>query len=380
MQPTFAFVAEKGAETVCRALEGSEIFVYGAGIFPNARVFAEGSEVDHPGAFGYIRKVYGEEHARIQREHVVWIEAEPLSEEDVHFIQSLTQKQPVRLSALPKRLRASDLAAYLIEHAAPGLHAPTATTHVLDLKKTPIYCLYVREDRKQHVESELQEAGLLAHFVKGYSQLTFHIETYKRNRICGATSYMKIIETHLNATDTYVPFLFLEDDVTIDRRIWSVWSRQGIVLPADTDILMLGTSRYGLLPDKNDARLENLFGYTTDIAVHRVYNMLSTHAVYCATRKSAMKLLMASLESAVRITCNAYSIADTIYVRCYHTLKAYAVQTPLFYQDARFGGEEEFTKHPTFPTQLLESSEEQKRFFHHLANSFTAWESAEWIQ
>lgn len=152
----------------------------------------------------------------------------------------------------------------------------------------------------------------------------------------GSMGHYSMIEHGLQNQDikTFKPFIILEDDVSLYSELPSC-----ITVPKDADIIYVGISAAGL--KNNDWKPGNrLYATDTNHNCVKIYNMLSTHAI-----------LICSLEGAnIYKRCMIQNYAtngiawDVPLAKMQPTYNIYALKTPLFYQDKKWGGCEHATK------------------------------------
>jgi hypothetical protein len=145
-----------------------------------------------------------------------------------------------------------------------------------------------------------------------------------------AEGIMKLMKSRLEGE--FRPFIFMEDDCST-----TPWFKHEINVPDDADAVYLGISLWGMHGDRAHPFVtrEN----ASDDLV-RVYNMLSTHSVLIMTRKW--------LENIVKCYEHAYYSMESpdFDIPVAHSMPGfmvYALKKPLFYQDAKMGGQEEPT-------------------------------------
>jgi hypothetical protein len=142
---------------------------------------------------------------------------------------------------------------------------------------------------------------------------------------------VKLMKSRLEGE--FKPFIFMEDDCSA-----TPWFRHDVPVPEDADAVYLGISKWGMHGDRAHPYVIRE-SVTEDIV--RVFNMLSTHAVLVLSRQWVENVL----------TCYEYAYStmekpNEFDVPVAHTMaryNVYALRKPLFYQDAKMGGQEEPT-------------------------------------
>jgi hypothetical protein len=173
------------------------------------------------------------------------------------------------------------------------------------------------------MEKMLKEAGL---------QGECFIGVCDRGAKSGASSWIKLLESKLEGD--FRPFICLEDDCSA-----TPWFRHDISLPEGADGLYLGISAYGLHPMTGLGYPQvQMTPVNTEIV--RIYNMLSTHAILFLSRSWAQNCLEGIRRALDTDLPGSWDIPIS---RSMGKFNIYALKKPLFYQDAKMGGQEEPT-------------------------------------
>jgi hypothetical protein len=182
-----------------------------------------------------------------------------------------------------------------------------------------------RPERKEHMEKHLNEKGLNA---------DCHVGISDKGVQSGVLGMIAIMRKRLEWE--FKPFILLEDDCSPTE-----WFRYEIPLPDDADALYVGLSTYGLHPQHN-------FGipqieYTSvpgqpDLV--RLLNMLSNHAIMFVSKRWTENCLACFENMLNAPDPRAYDIEQC---RTMRNFNVYALRQPLFFQDARVGGQQEPT-------------------------------------
>ena len=180
-----------------------------------------------------------------------------------------------------------------------------------------------RPERREHMEKILKEAGLGGECFIGVCD---------QGAKSGAMSWIKLLESRL--AGDFRPFICLEDDCSA-----TPWFRTGISVPDDADGVYLGISAYGLHPMTNLGYPQVQMAPVNSELV-RIYNMLSTHAILFMTRAWAQNCLECVRQAPDSDLPGSWDIPIA---RSMANYKVYALKKPLFYQDAKMGGQEEPT-------------------------------------
>ena len=154
--------------------------------------------------------------------------------------------------------------------------------------------------------------------------------------LSAAKSLMAIFEQML-LREPFTPFLLLEDDANITP--WTEFGAHMMLhVPADADAVYVGISKCGADPNKETHQMGVSWEPTDLPGVVRILNMLSQHAVViCSKRWLVMLLRTISAATARNI------IWDLPTARVMDRYRVYALEKPLFFQDARIGGQQDPT-------------------------------------
>jgi hypothetical protein len=210
----------------------------------------------------------------------------------------------------------------------------------INLQEVEYYYLNTldRRDRRDHVESMLDRFGLIGHRIEGGTTDPSIKALQNYPLVLGCLGHIKAIDQAL-CSNPFRPFVILEDDV-------SVTASPGIIeVPSLTDVVYLGVSNAGCQPDINvyclDIKRTRSQKYKHLL---RVYNMLSTHAILFVSLRYAMAYMRAMMEACIlNIYLREKTSWDTISTRLSTLYNVYALDKPLFYQDASVGGQENVT-------------------------------------
>lgn len=218
------------------------------------------------------------------------------------------------------------------------------TMQTLDIRTLHIH--YINMDaattRRASMEAGLKLLGLfpspLVHREPGVK--------HPIHRMGGALAFLSVLSKKLLEDGPWRPFLLMEDDCwpmpTTATRL--AQTKYAVQVPADADAVFLGISNCGIQADQNEfcwnvLRTPVAGTQASPFPVWRIYNMLSQHAMVVMTKRMALMMQLSFVEAAVR-----GHVWDNEPTRCYDTLNVYAIGNPLWYQDAKVGGQEEPTK------------------------------------
>jgi hypothetical protein len=181
-----------------------------------------------------------------------------------------------------------------------------------------------RPERKEHMDNLIKTLGL-----KGEP----FIGVCDKGRQSGVYGMISVLEYKLKGE--FKPFILLEDDCSA-----TPWFTYTVPIPADADGIYVGISLYSLHPDFDKAvPVIQAVAVPEEPELVRIVNMLSTHAVLFNTRRWAEKCL-----EGYRRTYNEkgpdYDIYQARYIKDFNV---YGMKRPLFYQDAKVGGQQEPT-------------------------------------
>ena len=160
----------------------------------------------------------------------------------------------------------------------------------IDLRKLNYYCLYSREDRRLHIQSEFDRVGLKVAFVKGPTK----INGESNSRVCGGIGHARVVDKALrDGGREFQPFVLLEDDVSWMQPKWT------IDVPSNADGVYLGTSRFNV---REKEQIHEEYNLTwKDVGspdVIQQYSMLSAHAILILTPAYAACYRTAVIEAA----------------------------------------------------------------------------------
>ena len=201
----------------------------------------------------------------------------------------------------------------------------------VELSKIQTYVINKQQDdaRRRHITERLSRYGFVDfEFVRGQELCD--------SAIGCAISHIKIFHSQPAA-----PFLLLEDDIEFTDAFTTE-----LTVPADTDCVYLGRSRFGVVPNSPRSYKYGLFdGYVIsdyDHDYYRVYNMLGGHCILFLTQRYVDEIYKRLLDYFFDKDFALY--ADVAYA---NTQIHFNVLTPkvLFtYQKKDLGGEELPTK------------------------------------
>ena len=237
--------------------------------------------------------------------------------------------------------------------ATPGPVAAAAPAS-LDLRTVRVLYLNRACDERRRAHMESMCGALFARYAR--------IEGPDAKKLglpgtagCGL-GHARSVDAALVASDAFEPFLVLEDDV-------SAYAGAGASLPelrypADADAVYLGVSTAGAMRgtlNSCQAPVQRRRCATHPHLVH-VFNMLGTHAILFLTRAFALAYMRAMVEGAALAGAAVSGAAaagspntatvhvDQLACRLQTRFRVYALTRPLFYQDAKFGGQETDTR------------------------------------
>ncbi len=211
----------------------------------------------------------------------------------------------------------------------------TETSMTVNLKDLNWYFLNtdIRTDRRQHMEEILSRYNLKFQRVES--------PKYGNRYTSGALGMAFMIKLGLSQKP-FKPFIIMEDDCSwlLDDSDPNRDPKLEVEVPKDADVLHLGISNAfslghlrscGALPlKKRHPEFKHLF---------RVYNMFSLHAVLVLTQRYCNAFFEKMVQAARAGFCwDTYSVV----LQCQFNI--YALERPLLYQDAKYGGQEKDTK------------------------------------
>ena len=194
----------------------------------------------------------------------------------------------------------------------------------MDLRTIDIVYLHGphRPERKEHMDSLIRNNGLRGGAFIGVSN---------EGTRSAAAGLVKLMRSRLEGE--FRPFIFMEDDCSTTQ-----WFRYEVPVPEDADAVYLGISIWGMHGDR--AHPYVIKEPVSDDIV-RVLNMLSTHAVLILSKRWVENVLKC-YEYAYSAMENPQEF-DVPVARSMPGYQVYALKKPLFYQDAKMGGQEEPT-------------------------------------
>lgn len=183
-----------------------------------------------------------------------------------------------------------------------------------------------RPERKEHIENQLYHKGLTAEC---------HVGVSDKGSLSGVTGMIAVMKKRLEGE--FKSFVLLEDDCSTTE-----WFRYTFSVPSDADAVYLGLSMYGLHPqyDFGIPRVE--YTDVPDVPdLVRLFNMLSNHAIFFVSKRWTENCL-ACFEKTVTHAKNPREY-DIIQCRTMSQFNVYGLRKPLFFQDAKVGGQQEQT-------------------------------------
>ncbi|MEH6604170.1 MAG: hypothetical protein V7711_01195 [Pseudomonadales bacterium] len=210
----------------------------------------------------------------------------------------------------------------------------------IDLRQAKTYVAGRLSDkeRTRHMSVLCQKLGLQAKAADGIPPIE------------GSDQYSQAI-SHLRAlryAEFSTPLLVLENNCDIT----SVYSPL-LNIPANADILYLGSSNCGFVDALNNQRVRGAaiaFGH--DEHLMRVYNMAATHAVLYLSKRA----IQAAIDSIIQSMVDGRPI-DSGFEALQRNLYTYALRQPIFYQPSALQSTDNATKIET--SSRLEFKENQ---------------------
>ena len=153
--------------------------------------------------------------------------------------------------------------------------------------------------------------------------------------IRSATKSLLVLFDRMLTRETFEPFLLLEDDVMV-----TPWTQTlQLCVPDDADAVYVGLSTCSAHPDADTHMIGVPYEPVRGIPdVVRLLNMLSQHAVYICSRR-----WLALLLRTMTVGCVLNLNWDIPTARHMHDYRVYGMTCPIFFQDARLGGQQEPT-------------------------------------
>jgi hypothetical protein len=208
----------------------------------------------------------------------------------------------------------------------------------LDLRNVPHYYLNTaaRTDRRAHMENRL--TGFIHERIEGPAPTG----AGQSSLVLGAVGHARVLEYAVRCmAGRFEPFVLLEDDVE-----WRQPPAGPVLLevPDHADAVHLGISECGCRHDENDFGAPVLrwrsLGHPH---LHRVYNMLSTHAILFLSYRFCQAYSRAMMEASV-LSQHTPTVWDTVANRLSAGYEVYALAEPLLHQFGPVGGQEGATK------------------------------------
>lgn len=201
-----------------------------------------------------------------------------------------------------------------------------------DLHKVPIYvqCNPNAQKRIDHIKKMAIDNKLNITFIKGPS----HDKLVRYEN--GAIGHANVVLEHLKrCKDGFVPFLSIEDDVSINMEADTSFD-----VPLDADAVYIGLCLYSVHPLK-DCKLSSKFTCNVEGYPHLLkdLNMLGTHGVYFNSLRYAAHYAQTCLQNMY------YKIPawDIPMARDKALFNVYCLKKSLVYQDKKMGGQEKET-------------------------------------
>ena len=193
----------------------------------------------------------------------------------------------------------------------------------IDMKKIKYYFFTMPQSskRKDHMKEIFKEYDL----TEINPQLNI-----ARNQ-SGSSGFGRMIDQGLRdqkRNEPFKPFIILEDDCSFYRPM-----PDNLSIPSDADIIYIGLSAYSIDPKVG------IFGKSYNEDYFRVYNMLATHGIMICSALGASVILKCAMESYHK---NEAWDLPLLNIQPYY--KIYGLKNPLVFQDAKYGGQETFTK------------------------------------
>jgi len=198
---------------------------------------------------------------------------------------------------------------------------------MIDIRNYDIVYLHGphRPERREHMEEMLKKVGLQGECHVGYCD---------KGRQSGVLGLIDIFKKRLEGE--FKPFIYLEDDCNT-----TPWFRYCIDIPEDADSVYLGISKWSMHPHYDKAIIAYQGGCLNQYQdVVKLVNMLSNHAILFITREWTESCLNSYKKTATLVSPDSYDILQS---RLMPSFNVYALKKPLFYQDAKLGGQEEPT-------------------------------------
>lgn len=180
-----------------------------------------------------------------------------------------------------------------------------------------------RPERRVHIEKMLSDKNISGKCIEGVCD---------QGKKSGSVSFIRLLKDRL--VEPFVPFVCLEDDCSA-----TPWFNHFFPVPEDADAVYLGLSSYGIHPRVDQAVLYVQCDHVSDELV-RVFNMLSTHAIFFKTRRWVENCIECFERAATSSRPESW---DLPLARSMKNFNVYALKRPMFYQDASVGGQQEPT-------------------------------------
>ena len=195
---------------------------------------------------------------------------------------------------------------------------------MVDLRTIDIVFLHGphRPERREHMDALIKNNNLQGGAFIGVSN---------EGARSAAAGLVKLMKSRLEGE--FRPFIFMEDDCSK-----TPWFRHEVPVPVDADAVYLGISVWGMHGDRAHPFVKKE-EVSDDIV--RVFNMLSTHAVLILSKRWVENVL-----KCYEYAYDSMEKPQEFDVPVAHSMawfNIYALKRPLFYQDAKMGGQEEPT-------------------------------------
>ena len=148
----------------------------------------------------------------------------------------------------------------------------------------------------------------------------------------GSIGMSRIIDYGLKEQDRtlpFQPFVLLEDDVSLYRDL------DNIKIPDDTDLFYIGISPWGVMDGRLQGDINIIYSDVKNYDdIFKIYNMCSCHGIVICSARGASTYQKSMVESFyVNLTW------DIILSKNLPHINAYALKTPMVYQDTEYGGQ-----------------------------------------
>ena len=202
----------------------------------------------------------------------------------------------------------------------------------LNFKELKFYCLTIPKNINRINNIKINFNNYNLEFI--YSDPT--LSKYKSEALGFSRIIDKAIKDQKANNNIFIPFVILEDDVSIYDEI-----PNNLYIPDNTDMLYIGISDWGY---NNSIKWAEKKIFTERIPnfdnIVKIYNMLSQHGIVICSILGAIAFQKSMSEAF--ITDKYPSDIHTASLQPFYNI--YSVLKPLVYQDGMVGGQEEYTK------------------------------------